>query len=196
MANRYLGVNFIPDNPRMAVPPEYFLQRLYDFDAELVMLPSRQVPFAYVLGRRRQMTAGLTDQAILDTCQQKDTIMCMANGLVPVTLVYQIGSTWNIDPILRSLKARDIWAHGGADKYADELDKADAAREKKTRDDIRDDMWNRSGDAWRSYKARTGQTTRPTLGTNPPNSRNGTANSNSASGSTAGSGARISTSFE
>ena len=183
MSNRYIGVNFIPDNPRMAVPPEFFLQRLYDFDADLVMLPSRHVPFAYVLGRRRRYTAGLTDRAVAEASKQPDTIMCMNYGLVPVTLIYQLGSVWNADPIIRSLQARDIWAHGGADKFADKLDEADASLEKKVKQDSKRDMWDRSGDAWRSYQARTGQRTRPTLGssapilgTQDPNSRTGTAN--------------------
>lgn len=193
--NRFIGVNFIPDNPRMAAPPEFWLQQLYDFDADLVLLPSRMIPFAYVLGRRRRFTAGLSDKAIVEISKQQDTVMCLHYGLVPVTMIYQIGTIWNIDPILRSLKARDIWAHGGADKAADLLDKADEKREKKLRSDIRDDMWNRSGDAWRSYQARTGQRTRPTLESAlGSKSRVGTANTNSASGSTVGSG-RIITTF-
>jgi hypothetical protein len=194
-ANRFIGVNFIPDNPKMAAPPEFWLQQLHDFDADLVLLPSRMIPYAYVLGRRRRFSAGLTDKAIADVSNQQDTVMCLHYGLVPVTMIYQIGTVWNIDPILRSLKARDIWAHGGADKYADKLDDADATRDKKLKQSIRDDMWNRSGDAWRSYQARTGQRTRPTLGSTPGlKSRAGTANTNSASGSTVGSG-RIITTF-
>lgn len=185
--NRFIGKNYLPDNPRMAAPPEFWLQQLYDFDSELVLMPSRMVPFAYVLGRRRRFSAGLSDAAIADVSKQQDTVMCLHYGLVPVTMIYQIGTVWNIDPILRSLKARDIWAHGGADKAADLLDAADARKEKGIKNDIRDDMWNRSGDAWRSYQARTGQRSRPTVGLQPT-SQSGTAKVTGASGSTAGLG--------
>lgn len=159
-ANRYVGVNFIHDNVKMAIPPAYFLQRLYDFDHMLVMLPSRYVPFAYVLGRRKLHSAGLTDKALERTITQPDTLMCLRYGLVPVTLIYKTGEQWNIDPILAQLHARDTWAVGGGDKFATLLDEQDAKNEQQQRQAIRDDMYTRSGDAWRSYQARTGQRTK------------------------------------
>lgn len=153
--NPWIGVTFIPDNVRMEVPPAYVLQRIYDFDRMLVLMPSRMVPFAYVIARRKERTAGLTDKAITDTATP-DTRMCVQYGCVPVCLMYKTGATWNIDPVLRSLAARDIWAHGGADKYADLLEAQEAAAAAKLKQDIRDDQWNRSGDAYRSYLHRTG----------------------------------------
>lgn len=159
--NPYVGKNYIPDNVRMAVPPAYWLQRLYDFDDKLVVIPSRHIPFAYVLARRKQYTAGITDKAFEDSIDQPDTKMCFRYGLVPVSIIYRIGSgTWSIDNIIRELKARDMWAVGGAEKMADIADAADKAEKAKIKKDIRDDMWNRSGDAWRSYQARTGQRNR------------------------------------
>lgn len=157
--NPWLGVNFLPDNTRMEAPPPYFLQRFHDFDNMLVLLPSRKVPFAYVVARRRQFAVGLSDKAIADTIDQPDTKMCLKYGVVPVCLMYKTGPSWNIDPLLRSLAARDMWAHGGPDKVADMLEEQEAAAKEKIRKDIRDDIYNRSGDAWRSYKARTGQST-------------------------------------
>jgi hypothetical protein len=186
--NPWIGINYIPDNPKMAEPPAFVLQRFFDFDADLVILPSRHVPFAYVIARRRRLTAGLTDKALEDTIIQPDTKMCMANGLVPVTLMYRTGSNWNIDPVIASLKSRDIWEHGGGDKFADKLDAADEAREKATRAQIKDDMWMRSGDAWRSYQARTGQRTKYRYGHETRTERRETRTAPSTSGSTAGSG--------
>lgn len=157
--NPFIGRTYIPDNPRMEAPPAWFLQRLYDFDAMLVLLPSRKVPFAYVIARRRQLSKGLTCKAIEDSIDQPDTKMCLLYDCVPVCLMYKTGPTWNVDTIIQKLAARDIWAMGGADKVADMLDAEDAAEKERIRRAIRDDQYNRSGDAWRSYQHRTGQST-------------------------------------
>jgi hypothetical protein len=169
VGNRFVGLNYLPGNPRMATPPEFWLQRLYDFDAELVVFPSIHVPYAYVLARRARLSAGLSAQALAQVVDQPDTKFCLTNGLVPVTMIYRYSmASWSIDNIIQSLKARDIWAHGGGEKVADLLDNSEAAQAAKARKENRDDMWNRSGDAWRSYQARTGQRTRPTVGQKDP----------------------------
>jgi len=157
--NPYVGKNYIPDNPRMATPPAFWLQRLWDLDNMLVVMPSRHVPFAYVLARRRQLTAGLTDAAFDASIDQPDTKMCADYGCLQVCMLYRTPGThgWSIDNIIRELKARDTWQGKGVDAYVDRADAADAAREKGIKASIRDDMWHRSGDAWRSYQARTGQ---------------------------------------
>ena len=193
--NPWIGVNFIP-NFRMATPPAYWLQRLYDFDADLVVFPSKNQPFAYVLARRARLTGGMTDQAILDTVTQPDTLFCFKNRLVPVSMIYRHGTGWSIDNIIRSLKARDIWAQGGAEKVAEKMDEQDEAGRTAIKKDIRDDMWNRSGDAWRSYQARTGQRSKltvPKVGTIVPNPRTERRIQTAPSGSTAGSGIVLAT---
>ena len=158
--NPWVGITYIPDNTAMEVPPAYFLQRIHDFDSYLVIVPSRKTPFAYVIARRKQRSKGLTDKAIVDTITQPDTKMCLLYGLVPVCLMFKTGPSWNPDPIIAKLKARDMWAHGGAEKVADLLEVQEEGERQKVRKDIRDDLWNRSGDAWRSYQARTGQRTK------------------------------------
>ncbi len=155
--NPFVGLNFLPLNPKMAAPPAYFLQRIYDYDNQLVLFPSYAVPFAYVLARRRRLTAGLTDFALESTISNPDTKAALHHGLVPVSLIYRTGESWNPDPVIRSLMSRDIWRAGGGEKAADALDTADDKKQKTLKAGIRDDMWNRSGDAWRSYQARTGQ---------------------------------------
>jgi len=150
--------NYIADNKLAEVPPPYFLQRLYDQDAMLVVIPSRNVPSAYVIARKKQWGPGLTDAAIDGISTQPDTKMCVKYGCVPVCLMYKTGTSWNPDPIIRSLQARDMWAHGGPEKVADLLEAQEAAAKVKQQKATRDDMWNRSGDAWRSYQHRTGQT--------------------------------------
>ncbi len=150
--------NWIRDNGNAEQPPAYFLQRLYDFDAMLVLMPSRNMPGAYVLGRRKQFGPGLTEAAISAVYTKADTVMAVVNGTVPVCMVFKpVKGSWNPDPLIRTLMARDLWAHGGADKVADMLEAQEDAATKATQQAIRDDLYNRSGDAWRSYQARTGQ---------------------------------------
>ena len=148
--------NFIHDNVRMEVPPAYFLQRLFDFDNMLVLVPSRNVPFAYVIARRKQFSKGLSDKALEGTIRQPDTVMCLHYGLVPVCLMYKTGPSWDIDSLLATLAARDMWAHGGPDKVADLLEAQDEAAKEKIRQENRNSIWERSGDGWRSYNARIG----------------------------------------
>lgn len=183
--NPFVGVNYLPINPKMEIPPAYVLQRFFDFDNMLVLLPSYVVPYAYVIARRRQLTAGLSDKALEDTITQADTKVCLAHGLVPVALMYRVGLGWNADAAIESLRRRDTWAVGGGEKAADLLDQQDAEREARIKKAIRDDMWNRSGDAWRSYQARTGQRVAYRGGGARTERRKTTS---STSGSTAGSG--------
>ena len=187
LPNPWVGRTYIPDNQRMEVPPAFFLQRLHDFDAALAVVPSRQTPFAYVIARRKRYSAGVVFTDI--NWMRPDTRMCYGYGLVPVCLMYKTGPTWDVDAIIRSLKARDLWAHGGAEKVADMLEAQEEAERQATRKKIRDEIWERSGDGWRTYQARTGQ--RMTLA---PETRTGRRipNSPPTSESTAGSGALFS----
>ena len=186
--NPWIGKNYIPDSAA-EVPPPYFLSRIWDQDAMLVVIPSRKTPGAYVIARRKQFSKGLTEAAIDAQIDQPDTKMCIMNGCVPVCLMFKTGPSWDADPIIRSLRARDLWAHGGADKVADMLEEDEAAAKAKIAKDIRDDIYNRSGDGWRSYQARTKQTTNTPYGqVQPAQPRKGRRiYSNSPSGSTAGS---------
>lgn len=184
--NPWVGVNFIHDNTRMEIPPPYFMQRVWDQDQMLVILPSRKVPFAYVVARRKQYGAGITCKAIEDNIDNPDTKMCLLYNLVPVCLMYKSGSSWDPNPLIRSLQARDMWAHGGPDKVADMLEEQEAKEKAATQAEIRADLWNRSGDAWRSYQARTGASTIKFADMHKP--RNGAAVQTAPSGSTPGSG--------
>lgn len=156
--NPFIGVNYLDIDSKMPAPPRYWLQQLFDFDADLVMFPSIVVPFAYVLARRARVTGGLNAQDPAMDQAQPDTKFCLTRHLLPVSLIYRHNAaSWSIENILRELKARDLWAVGGAEKYVDLADASDKQKENKQRAEIRDDMYNRSGDAWRSYQARTGQ---------------------------------------
>lgn len=142
----------------MAVPPEFWLERLFDYDAALVVFPSRHVPFAYVLARRRELRAPSIDKILEKTITQPDTKVCLARGFAPVTIIVRHSQgSWSIDNIIASLQARDIWAHGGGDAYANKLEAAEDKVEATRKRDLHDDMMQRSDLAWDLYKRRTGQ---------------------------------------
>jgi hypothetical protein len=180
MDNPWIGKTYLPDNTRMEVPPAWFLQAIYDYDSELVLFPSRNKPFAYVIARRLRHTRWTLKE--IDVMTQPDTKLCMEHNLTPVCLMFKHGPVWDVTIVLAKLRARDLWAHGGAEKVADLLEQQEADEKAKVRADIRDDMWNRSGDGWRSYQARTGQrVSNPGL---PGPSRPGAANETSSSSRT------------
>jgi len=84
--------------------------------------------------------------------------MCLLYGLVPVCLMYRLDTNrWDADPVIRSLAARDLWAHGGAERVADMLEAQEDAEREKLRRETRQYLWDLSGEAWRSYQRRTGQ---------------------------------------
>lgn len=153
--NSLIGRVYFEGDVQMPVPPEYFLQRLYDYDALLVMFASRVRPGCYVLARRREQTPGLRDSKLAEIANP-DTRQCMAMGWLPVCMIVQSGANWNPEQIIAKLAARDIRAHGGGEKVADLLEAQEDAEKTATKAAIREDLWNRSGDGWRTYQARTG----------------------------------------
>lgn len=153
--NAFIGKNYFEGDGQMPVPPEYFLQRIYDYDAMLVLFASQVRPGCYVIARRREHTPGLTHDA-LAVVTNPDTRTCVVMGWVPVCMMFQTGVSWDPAPIIAKLKARDLWAMGGADKAADFLEQQDADAENARKQAVREDLWNRSGDGWRTYQARTG----------------------------------------
>ncbi len=186
--NPWIGKNYIATTSA-EVPPPYFLQRVWDQDAMLVIMPSIKTPFAYVVARRKQFGPGLTDAAVDAQFANPDTRQCVKNGCVPVCLMMKTGPTWNVDGLIQSLQARDLWAHGGADKVADQMEADEDAAKKATQKAIRDDLYNRSGDAWRSYQSRTGASSIQHHAMHPSKPQPGPADDKSApSRSTVGSG--------
>ena len=180
-ANPWIGLTFISDGMEMEVPPAWFLAKIHDYDADLVVLPSRARPFAYVLARRARLSGGLTEKALEKTITQPDTKMCMRYGLLPVCLFFKHGSVWSSDNILRSLRARDTWAQGGGEKLADTLE-AEEAQVKIDRDAALKDRFRALGrEGWKSLQYRTGQRT-----TVPGPSRSGAAIKSSSSSTATG----------
>ena len=180
--------NFIRDRNvfNLLPPPAWWLQRLYDYDALLVVIPSRQ-DAVYRLARRTWNRPGIQAMAVIH--RENDTAMMAHYGLVPVTTILGHG-VWGTN-IFNALRARDIWAHGGAEKFVKMEEEFEAEAKAKLKASIRDDMWMRAGDAWRSYQARTGRRSRPTV---QSRTERRTQTAPSTSSSTAGSGIVLATS--
>jgi hypothetical protein len=154
------------------------LKRLYDFDPDLVLIPSRKKVVgenpAYLLTRRRSRSAGLGDVAMLDN-QHPDTNMCYAHGVLPIaplrwTKKGRSGTftMQSIVDLIEELKKRDMWAiTGGAtaapDKIWQDLEDAERYEADKQRLALRDKFYHMARDAWRSIKARTGQRNKTTF---------------------------------
>jgi hypothetical protein len=165
--------NWIADMNRfgLAKPPDWWLQRLHDFDNQLVIIPSRQQAL-YRIARRKQFSPGVGAMAVLDN--QRDTGMLAFHGLVPVTTMIRYADSWDIDSILQKLRDRDMWALSGgpmsgrsanerAERVWTAVEGQEQAQEQQERARQREDLDYRSRDAWRSYQARTGQRSRPTI---------------------------------
>lgn len=155
-----MRANWIRDTNRwnLAAPPVWWLQKLHDVDADLVVIPSR-LRRAYVLARRRRRSLTMPKSLQLDTdmttlLDGSDGDMLASRKLIHVEYLLGYG-TWG-DTIFHQLRQRDTWAAGGASRLADRLDEADAAVRAKTRQQIATDMEYRAADAWRSLQARTG----------------------------------------
>lgn len=161
--------NWIPDQNRFNLPkpPAWFLKVLWDQDAGLVIVPSRQAR-KYLLTRRRELSRRVFDlsraAAQLPLARGGDAAMLEQYGLLKVDAiggnVYHGSWMRSCPAICAELRSRDLWARGGADKFANDLDTQEQEARDRQRAGLLDDIDHRARDAWRSYQARTGQRTR------------------------------------
>lgn len=151
--------NYYPDeNPfQLPPPPKGWLKELQAFDADLVLLPSRQEPF-YRLGRRSKRAPGLLDgkvnHPLLSCDPSPDTKMLAQYRLVPVTTVNP-GPVWD-SRIFSILRSRDIWAVGGPEKAADLLDAKDEQKKAEIDKRLSTELDARVSDHWDSLHYRSG----------------------------------------
>ncbi len=159
---------FTTSNPfNLQPPPQWWLTRLYDFDAMLVLFPSTLRP-AYVLARKQQFAQPTEPLQELDKNLRRLTNGGDGDIMADRNLVYVESITGNgawTGQIFLGLAARDIWAAGGAEVYHNRIiTLEEVAREAQQRR-AADDMDHRARDAWRSLQARTGQRSRVKLNT-------------------------------
>ena len=135
--------NYIPDTNlfKLAGPPSWFLRRLWDFDASLVIVPSRQ-GFYYRLAQRRKLN--LSDKI------ESDTKMLASYSLTPVTTILATAN-WSNPYIFEELRRRAPWMMGGADKVNKMLDDQDQQVTDETQAKTDDQLTYLGKDAWKYY---------------------------------------------
>jgi hypothetical protein len=118
--------NYLPTaNPfNLAAPPAWFLQRLYAYDAAIVIFPSVKEPL-YRIGRR-----GRNGHGLLNTLKgNPDTKIFVDNRLWPwkSILPTAVGADWN--RILMEIPQYDTQRHGDPATRLDDLEAAQEAAE-------------------------------------------------------------------
>ena len=162
-------VNYIPDtNPfRLAGPPNWWLQKLWDFDSKLVVVPSRQM-YVYRLAMRKRLNLpeAIVNEALF---KQSDTRMLASYGLVPITTIIPTAN-WSNPYMFEEMRRRTPHMMGGAERYADMVEAQEAADAAKTQQLIDDRNEEVARDGWRLYLKKIGlrsqmyspKTSRPT----------------------------------
>lgn len=160
MASNYLeqkGGNpfFLP------APPAWWLQAMKDFDSQLVLFPSR-VRQGYVMARRRFKTLARPDLLKLDESTLRmqagqDGATMATHKLIFVQHLYLGGTRiWNT-LVFEDLRGRDTFEAGGGEKFVQRLEASEAEQDRRAKALLLDDLDQRARDAYRSYKARSGE---------------------------------------
>lgn len=146
--------NYIEDiNPfKLAGPPQWFLRLLWDFDASLVIVPSRQT-CVYRLAQRRKLN--LPSHIVNDALfKESDTKMLATYGLIPVTSIMAT-ATWS-PFMIQELHNRAPHRQGGAEAVNRRIETQDAiedARIAALNDSI---TTHYAKEGWKSYRKRIG----------------------------------------
>lgn len=146
--------NYIQDiNPfKLAGPPQWFLRLLWDFDASLVIVPSRQT-CVYRLAQRRKLN--LPQHIVNDALfKESDTRMLATYSLIPVTSIMATAA-WS-PMMIRELHNRSVERQGGHEVVNKRLDDLDAAEEAviAAKNDALTTHYAKEG--WKSYRKRIG----------------------------------------
>lgn len=147
--------NYIPDvnSFKLAGPPDHFLRKLWDFDASLVVVPSRQ-GFMYRLSQRRnpQLSTKIVNEALW---KDSDTQMLASYNLVPVTTILATAN-WSNPFLFEELRRRAPWRLGGAQAVTQKLEDQERADELKSREATNEHLTSLGKDAWNLYKKKIG----------------------------------------
>jgi hypothetical protein len=143
----------------LADPPDWWLKKLLDTDAELVVFASRVRP-AYVLARRRHFSS-----AMVEATQMDKNLLRMSAGmdgdiLADHNLIYVrhlLGDSVRRFELFQWLKDHDVWEAGGGEAMASRVEGAENLEQERKRKTLLDNLDHRARDAYRSYQARTGR---------------------------------------
>lgn len=151
------------ENPfKLAAPPAWWLKQLHDYDAELVVFPSR-LRMAYILARRRHFSNAMQEMNTLDKNLIKNSAGMDGDILAQHNLIYVrhlLGETVRRQAIFQWLKDHDLKAQGGGEAVDNKIVSMEEDAARRARRKMVDDIDQRARDAYRSYQARTGQRTR------------------------------------
>jgi hypothetical protein len=123
-------LNYIVDQNKfsLAGPPTWWLSKLWNFDASLVVVPSRQ-SCVYRLAQRRKLK--LPEHIVNDALfNESDTKMLARYSLVPVTTIIATAN-WSNPFMFQELANRAPWMQGGAEKVVNRIEGQEAADETK-----------------------------------------------------------------
>lgn len=124
------------------------------FDDKLVIFPS-QKRMTFILARRATRSAGESLHDVKGVTQNPDTLLMHKHRLVRVCEILP-GVIWD-QRVFMKLAAHDIRRLGGPGEVANKLDAIDAKRAEQLQKAQEDELYNRSSDAYRSYKTRIGE---------------------------------------
>jgi hypothetical protein len=143
-------------------PPAWWLTRLHDQDEGLVVFPSALRVNTYVLARRREFSRDLHElfkrkgANVARPRISPDSDTLAAHNLVYVAHIVGGIGNWS-ETIFRQLKEGDTWAQGGASKVIEKIEGAELRADQRKHANLLDKIDHMARDAYRSYKARTGQ---------------------------------------
>ncbi len=147
--------NYIPDTNKfkLAGPPDWFLRRLWEYDPDLVIVPSRQ-GFYYRLALRRQLRLpeNIVNEALF---QHSDTQMLSTYSLVPLTTILATAN-WDSPLIFQELTRRAPWRMGGAEAVQRKIEEQEAAEALKTRQENDAMLTDLAKDSWGMYNKKIG----------------------------------------
>ncbi len=149
-----LPVNWLGQhNPwNLMPPPTWWLLKLWHHDPELRILPGLTQP-VYRIARR---TAAMQRVRPVLGHDSETGRMCR-EGCMPIVSLRPT-CAWN-DDLFHWLDASDVWARGGPERFCDQIERAEGARDAQ-RDRAADDELDQRGvSGYAALKLRTGQTT-------------------------------------
>lgn len=147
--------NYIQDvnKFKLAGPPTWWLQKLWEFDATLVVIPSRQ-ECVYRLAQRKKLNlpAHLVNDVLF---KESDTRLLASYGLIPVTTILATAN-WSNPYLFVELANRAPWRLGGANKVSDLLEARDQQDELDKRAKTDEHLSYLGKDAWKLYNKKIG----------------------------------------
>lgn len=147
--------NYLQDLNRfkLAAPPAWWLQKLWDFDASLVVVPSRQACI-YRLAQRRplQLRENMTNDALFN---ESDTKMLAQYSLIPVTTILA-NPNWSNPFMFEELRRRAPHRMGGAEQAARLVEAQEQQEADQKQADVDDITSQVAKDGWGMYQKKIG----------------------------------------